>query len=264
MILSRRVALDGAQLDQVDERILIQAVEAGAGKDTVSATPLYGGSGSRVTNRHRESLDIAVKFTINEKSYHPEERADVLERVVAWAANGGWLTVNYKPGRKIRVIAAQLPGEGDARKRNQYTITFRAYGVPYWQSDPAKATVSGTDASGGIEIPGSAETLADVQVQNISGMTVESVVVGVGDSRFHFGSLGLGGNETLVIDHQDDGEMCLLRIRIKSAGGVYRSVMDKRIGYSSDDLRVKPGAATVLLRAQRSCRMTVSCPGRFA
>ena len=69
MILSKRVALDGVQLDSVDSRILIQRVETAAGKETIDAASLWGGSGSRVTGIHRDSLDVVVSFSINEKSY---------------------------------------------------------------------------------------------------------------------------------------------------------------------------------------------------
>ena len=109
MILRRRVALDGIELDSVDSRILIQGIEPAAGKDQITAVILWGGTGSRVTAEHRDSLDIVVRFTINEKSYRPAERGEVLEKVCAWAAAGGWMTVNYKPDRRIRVICAQMP-----------------------------------------------------------------------------------------------------------------------------------------------------------
>ena len=132
MQLMRRVALGGVQLDSVDPAIVIQGIETQAGKDSVTSVPRGASGGSRVTGQRRDYLEIAVKFTINEKSYHPEARATVLEKVCRWASPGGVLTVNYKPGRQARVMCAQLPGEGDAAKRGAYTVTFRAYGVPYW------------------------------------------------------------------------------------------------------------------------------------
>lgn len=264
MILSRRVALDGVQLDQVDSRIIIQGIEPAAGKDQLSSVSLGGGTGSRVTGEHRDSLDIAVRFTINEKSYKPQARAEVFEKAVKWASAGGWLTVNYKPERKIRVIAAQLPAEGDMRRRNEYTITFRAYGVPYWQqSEAGSLRLNGVSSwSGGFGVAGSRGTVMEITFTNTSGSTCNTFSIVCGASSMSFSDLGLGSGEALVIDHDDNGRRCLLRIRIRSTGGVYRSVMAKRSG--SDDLYVNPGLNTVIMSAQRSGQLMMSCYGRFA
>ena len=59
---------------------------------------------------------------------------------------------------------------------------------------------------------------------------------------------------------EDDG---LLRIRIRSAGGAYRSVMALRSISSADDFRVKPGTHGCSYSAQRACRMTVSWRARY-
>lgn len=259
MILRRRVALDGVQLDQVDSRILIQSIETAAGKETISAQSMYSGDGSRVTNEHRDSLDIVVKFTINEKSYNPEARATVLENVNRWACLGGWLTVNFKPGRKIRVIAAQLPGEGDAGARTPYAITFRAYGVPYWQQEsPALVRHTGVSScSGVLGVPGSAKTVCDVSFKNTSGGTVNTLNISVGGSSFQLTGLGLGNNGTLVIEHEDDGKRAYLRIRIGST-----SKLGCRAG--SDDLYVEPGSRSYSMSAGGSGTFTISCAGRYA
>lgn len=265
MILHRRVALDGVQLDQVDNRIIIQGIEPAAGKDQLTTISLAGGAGSRVTSEHRDSLDIAVRFTINEKSYRPQARAEVFEKVMKWAANGGWLTVNYKPDRRIRVIAAQLPAEGDLHKRSEFVITFRAYGVPYWQQAEASSLrlngVSSVSRSFGVD--GSRQTVMDITFKNTSGSTCNTLTITCGGSSLSFSDLGLAHNETLVIDHNDTGRQCLQRIRILNAAGTsYRSAMSKRSG--SDDLFVNPGVNNVVLSAQRSGTLLISCAGRFA
>ena len=64
MQLRHRVALDGRQLDEIDWRIMIQKIETADGKENISAVSLMGGSGSRVTSEHRDSLDVTVKFTL--------------------------------------------------------------------------------------------------------------------------------------------------------------------------------------------------------
>ena len=92
MILSHRVALNGVQLDSVDHRILVQGVDESAGKDQLSAVSVFGGVGQRVTNRHRDYLDVTVRFSLKIKKNDMQARSDVFERVNAWAAPGGWLS----------------------------------------------------------------------------------------------------------------------------------------------------------------------------
>lgn len=263
MILSKRVALDGVQLDSVDSRILIQRVETAAGKETIDAASLWGGSGSRVTGIHRDSLDVVVTFSINEKSYHPQERAEVLEKVNTWAAAGGWLTVNYKPGRKIRVIAAQLPGEGDMTQRNQYSITFRAYGVPYWQeANPQIIGLYGGSNEFNFYVNGNQRAVMEASFQNTSGGTINTLTISTGESSISFTGLGLADGETFELDHTDDGKRSVLRCRIGS-----RSVLDKRTAGSSDDLYMEPGFQTVSYSSSATgmsaATMQLKCAGRF-
>lgn len=265
MQLSRRVALDGVQLDSVDGRILIQSIETAAGREQISAVSLAGGAGSRVTGKHRDYVDIVVKFSINEKSYRPEARDEVLEKVNTWAAAGGWMTVNYKPDRKIRVIAEQLPGEGDIRNRgNSYAITFRAYGVPYWQEDTGTVVrIQNTQSvTRQVGLGGNQDAPAEFSFQNTSGSAVNTLSISCGGHSIAFSGLGLASGETLEIDHEDDGERCLQRIRIRSTGGTYRSAMDKRSG--SDEIMMKPGVNNVSISAGGTGTIIIRCAGRFA
>lgn len=259
MILKKRVALDGVQLDSIDNRILIQKIETAAGKETIDAASLWGGSGSRVTGIHRDSLDVVVTFSINEKSYRPQARAEVLEKVNTWAAAGGWLTVNYKPGRKIRVIAAQLPGEGDMTQRNQYSITLRAYGVPYWQAaNPESIGLMGASNETNLNVEGNQLTVIEASFENTSGGVINTLTISAGESSISFTGLGLANGETFQLDHTDDGKRSVLRCRIGS-----RSVLDKRTSGSSDDLYVEPGLQPVSYSAGGSGIMELSCAGRF-
>ena len=266
MKLTRRAALDGVQLDEIDSRILIQGIEPAAGKDQLNTVSLWGGVGSRVTGEHRDSLDIVVKYSLDMKRDQYAERGEVMERVTAWAKKGGWLTISQKPGRRIRVICAQLPAEGDALEwTNRYSLTFRACGVPYWQNtQPSHLRLAGV-SSGEWQfgVGGTAETVIDAAFTNTSGGTVDALRVACGGSAIALHDLALADGETLVIDHADDGRMCVLRIRILSAAGVYRSVLDKRTGESSDDLRAGPGMNSVALEAGGSGALELVCAGRY-
>ena len=266
MRLKRRVALGGVQMDSLDNRILIAGVEPGAGKEQISTVPLYGGVGSRVTGKHRDSLDVTVKFGVWRGSEEAEARAAVLEKVMAWAAGGGWLTLNSKPDRRLRVILAQAPGEGDLYTiGNQYTLTFRALGVPYWQAkEPEIVQVKNANSLDvAFGVAGSVETVLEASFKNTSGSTVNSFQVASGGQQLVFAGLGLANNETLHIDHLDNGERYTFRARIESTAGVYRSVLDKRTGSSDDEIQMTPGSRRVTASAGGVGTIRISCYARF-
>ena len=267
MQLRHRVALDGVQLDSVDSRIMIQRIETGDGKENISAVSLMGDSGSRVTNIHRDSIDITVKFCIRLKKRNMAEREEVLEKANAWAFAGGWLTTNYKTDRRIRVFRAQAAAAGDPWEWTKvYQIVFRACGVPYWQQEnPAIVMMQNVNSANmTLGVVGSEKSVLEAQFQNTSGSTVNTFSISTGESIMSFSSLGLANGETLVIDHSDNGKRCDLRLRIRSTGGVYRSAMNKRSTGSSDELTISPGTRTVSMSAGGAGKITVSCYGRFA
>lgn len=262
MILSRRIALNGVQLDEVDERILIQSINAGAGKENAGAVAI-GRGGSRFTGRKRESTDTTVEFSIPIDMDNMAARTEVFEKVAAWAAGGGWITTSEKPNRRIYGELAQFPAAGDMYEwTSRYTITFRSYGVPYWEeNDPVMAYTEDVQTGGGIlTVNGSAETQADVKLENKSGMEISTASITIGGKTMDFTSLGLMGDEALMIDHNHEG---VLRIRIRDAGGGVRSAMSKRSRESADDFFLKPGTHEYHFTAQRACRVTISVRGRF-
>ena len=263
MIMARRVALNGVWLDELDDRIVISGIEPGAGEESIQAVDAAAGYGQRITGRHRSTMDIIVKFRMLENGRSDTglaERSRLLEAVNVWAQAGGILTVNYKPNRRAAVVLAEAPGEDSLWDfSKEFVLVFRAYAVPYWEDETANtATFGGNTASGSrsISVEGSARTVCDVELENTSGMTINSCTVKVGGNTMSFSSLGLGGGETLVIDHQDG----LVRIRIRR-GGSYRSAMAARSG--ANDLLVAPGTISCTYSADRACRMTVSWRSRF-
>ena len=267
MKLTRRAALNGVQLDEIDSRILIQGIEPAAGKDQLTTVSLWGGVGSRVTGEHRDSLDIVVKFSLDIKRGNYTERSAVFEKIAAWAMGGGWLTVSQKPERKIRVVCAQLPAEGDPLEwTNRYSITFRAHGVPYWQQETAsQLRIAGENSfTRQFGVGGTRQTVMEATFKNTSGGTVNRFDLTCGGSHIYLRNLALANGETVYIDHEDDGKRCVLRIRIQSTGGTWRSAMDKRTADSSDDLYVNPGVNNVTLYAGGIGTLLLMCAGRFA
>ena len=264
MILNRRVALNGVWLDELDRRIVISEIDPADGKETIADTDTAAGYGARITMNRRRTLDVVIRFKMLEhgKSVSGlEERSRLLETINAWAAPGGVLEVNYKPNRRLNVTLVQAPGEGSLWDyTKEFSITFRAYEIPFWEALNAtsiqigKVGSSGTDS---ITIDGSAKPQCDVVLENRSGSNIDRCSIRIGNHTMSFTSLGLGGSEALVIDHNAG----LLRIRIRSSSGNYRSALSKRSG--ANDFMPNPGTNTCSFTADRACLMTVSWRARF-
>lgn len=267
MQLAHRVSLGGVQLDEIDERIIIKAVDGGAGKDTVTKANTGAVDGARITGKRRDSIEVQVKFSMNIRRDIMEERADVLERIIAWATRGGYLRIGYKPNRRLFIDEVTTPGEGDLWKRlSEYTITFRANAIPYWEEDDAvsAATETTQNGSGTITVNGSARTVADCELQNMSGANINIAEIAIGGKTMSFSALALAGDECLVIDHAITEGKNVIRIRIRDALGEYRSALGKRSAASADEFEVTPGSCAVSFSAQRACQLTVKVRGRFA
>ena len=265
MRLKHRVSLNGVHLDSLDNRILITGVDEAAGKESISAVSSAAGTGQRVTGMRRDTLDVTVKFALAIKPRDMTGRSELLEAINAWAAAGGDLKLNYRPNRLLKVICAQAPGAGDQFKwDNEFSITFRAYSIPYWQSDVIENTTAvGTSKSVQLAIPGSIQTVANAEVQNESGATITTVTVTAGSSSIALANLNLAGGQKLVIDHYWNAKNFYLRIR-KGSGSSLSSVMNLRTADSADDLYCGPGAVTCTVTAQRAVSCRFYARGRFA
>lgn len=256
MILSKRVALGGVQLDELHERIVVLGVDPGIPEESISTVSRMGGFGQRVTGDHFETLDVTVTYGIDVPKKQMELRRQIFEAVNAWARNCGWLTVNWMPNRRMYADKAVLPSSGDMWDwTKKYEIVFRAYNVPFWQDEIPNQAARSLISSGStaVIVGGNVQSVLDVEFRNRSGMQINNFSISAGGNTLVLSNLGLGGSETLAFSHGTDG---LLRI---TAGG--RSVMDRRTG--ADDLYVNPGTANVSISTERSGDLTVRNYGRY-
>lgn len=268
MQLSRRAALNEAQLDEVDERILISGIQESPGELTATATPILdgegGGMGSRVAGVQRSGKKIRVLFRLRVRKTEQAARAQLIDAVNTWAAGGGILTIGSRPEQRMRVRCSQEAEAGDMRDwTREYALTFEANESPYWENIAETSATGPNNRSGSFElqVPGNLPNVLDLNVRNVSGALINKMTVSAGGYSFKFTELGLAANEELIADHTSRR---IIRIRIRNAAGSYRSVLIRRTDESDDELRVKPGAVTVSYTADRAVSVTARCRGRFA
>ena len=116
MILSRRAALGGSQLDQVDSSVVIRGMDPGTTKKTVNTVSQMGGSGQRETGSHWETVEASVTYAIDIPKTNLADRREVFDSVNEWALAKGWLTMNWMDGgiydRLHGAVGAVLAGLG--------------------------------------------------------------------------------------------------------------------------------------------------------
>lgn len=259
MILSRRAALNGRYLDEVHERIVIREIRFGEISNTLSTTSRMGGSGQRITGDHDESMEVEVDFAILVPKDDLITRRRIWEDACSWALQGGWLTVNFLPERRLWVDKTLIRAAGDLRDwSTAYTITFRATSVPYWQDVlPVTVTKTGVSVTSfTIPVPGNKRTVAEAEFTNTSGSAVTTFAINAGGSAIALTGISLADGAALKITHENNG---ILRILAGST-----SVYDKRVAASADDLYMDPGVRTVILDAGGAGTLKVSVRGRYA
>lgn len=254
-------ALNGEELHSLDSAIVMQGVDEGAASWNISTGGRAGNVGQHVNRIEKRYRDVIVNFAIAEMR-DMIRRADILQRVCAWAAGGGDLTISYRDRQKLRVVCASLPAVKSLDQwAETYSITFRAYEVPFWVSmDATTATISaGTSGSASMRLKESAGGKLCFEASNGSGGTVDSVSVGANGKSIIFSGLGLGNGEVLVGDY--DGKD-IQRLRIRS-GGSYRSVLNKRTTGSDDDILLKCGANTISVSSGAALSWNLYTYGRW-
>ena len=238
------VWLDGLALHEIDPAIYITDIQEQPAQMNVQTVPRANGDGLFVARRNRDSISVLVKLAIRE--YDVALRKGIMQKIVTWARAGKYLSINDRPGQRLRVTVDTMPTITSALKWTQeLSIVFTAYALPYWENEePETLTTSGTAS---MVVPGDAErALVDVTIVP----TGNTVTVSAGNT-----SITLNGvSDVVEISHGDDGIL-----RIVSQG---ESILSKRTPESTDDLLAVPGQENAF--AASGCVATFRVRGVWA
>lgn len=271
MILSKRVKLGGVQLDELDESIVIRGADPGTPQQSAVTSERMGGAGSRLISTRYDSLKATVTFAIDIPKRRMSKRGEVIDLINAWAKPKTWLYFTHlNKGRRMYVERVVLPNREDLWDwTRDYTIEFWNYSVPFWETANGETAITNKSIPAGavgsttIEIDGTADSVAEITFENISGKVINNFYIKTGSSEMTLNGVNLASNETLMIDHRTDGTLRARAVVLNSAGSVTSSRSVYGLITGSDDLIVSPGRTTIQVSATRAGRLTVENNARW-
>lgn len=212
MVTRYRAWLDNQGLHDIDPNIVIMDIQESSPMMDVT-TAKRGGDGLHVLKRTRQYLTVAVRFCVYE--YDVERRKSAVQKVCAWAAKGGRLTINDRPEQYLQVVTEQLPAVNSAlRWQGEMSIIFTAYGVPYWQDEyPEQATGSGQSGSVVITPKGDKPEIPLECKITSTGGTLTRVKIAANGREIAFEGLQLGNGESISIAYEDGLQRLPVRYR---------------------------------------------------
>lgn len=229
--------LNGVDISDVDESIILLDVVAQPPVSEIKTTALYGADGQRVGRRNINSMSVEIKFEIHEKDI--ERRAYVMERVAKWAYGGGELTIRERPGRRLNVVCESFAALDALKWTSAMTIVFTAFEIPYWEDvNPETATVNG-DGEATIYAPGfAAAARISATVKNTGESTITAVELTAGETKIKWDGLEIPAGGVLEVGYDDKA---VFYAKVDS-----QSVLGKRTAESSDELRMEAGTRGTL------------------
>lgn len=257
MKLTRRAKVGNVYLDEVHPAIVITGMDPGTSTESYTTQDRMLGWGRRITSSRWQPLEATVSFAIDIPKKKLAARREVFDAAVAWAQGGTWLTFNSQPARRLSFDKVDMPAAGDLFDwTNEYTFTFHAETVPFWQNQAAVTVVKNSIRKGSItiDVGGTAPSVLDLTFENISGQTIANVIINVGNNpAAALTGVNMAASETLSFKHN--------RQDILSITSGSRNVYGLLTG--ADDLYTNPGKVTVAIDASRTGKLTVTNYARW-
>lgn len=252
MISRYEVSLNDLPMSEIDPNLLVLDVSYADPSYSIDSTQVGGRDGSVILNESKENASVTITFELH--IYSIAERQRVCQLVNAWAKDGGILRINDRPEQRLNCVCTKKATVSSAKSwTDPISITFAGYKTPYWEDEtPSAITLSGRTASGNLFIPGNGKE-SYISCSVVTRGTLTAIRLNAGSSFIELTGISIPNNGTLTIDYLDG----VLRIRQGNT-----SLLNKRTGASSDDLRASCGEnCTVSVVANASVAATFSARG---
>lgn len=264
------IYLNGKAVSEAVEKILINAVTVE--KPEIKSNFSELARGGRIKNsiwRSFMKITLEAQFRAVGK---PILRAECVDKLNAWAAGGGYLTLSNRPGKRVYVECTQTASEGTLHKSAEVaTVEFQTTYSPYWENiEPtvAEAVTSPFDpeAEETLHMACTEASLVSVSVE-IHDIPATTLTVSVGDT-----SIKLQGAEnvlengtTEILPFAEVGET----VHFTNESGVFtitkngESLISLRTVDSSDELIAQPGDNRVSASSNANVKCIFSSHGRW-
>lgn len=230
MISRYRVTLGGVQMDSLDSNLRILDVGYTAPDEQITASRVANLDGFSYNNKYTEKQSVTITFELH--IYGIAERNEACQKVNAWAAAGGNLTVNERSGQYLyNVRCEQYATIASARNwTDPLTVVFSTTAIPYWISSTAKTLTleSGTAEAGTLVMDGNIGNALVSATITASSNTVTSLQISAGSTSITLSGLSLAATKSLAIDYINGRYL-----RIRQNGS---NAMSKMTAGSSDVL----------------------------
>lgn len=255
------VALNGEELHSIDPAIILHGAQEDAPRWNIATAPHGDHSGMFVTGFEKQYREITVKFAICERR-DLDRRMQILMAVNQWAANGGNLSLSYRPGQILRVVCRQLPAIGNITAwTDDYQIVFAAYSIPFWESTArtAATVAAGTSGNAILKLTSTAESKLCVEAVNASGGTLTGLTVTGNGGHIELSGANIASGETVRIFY-DQNDIQVIRAE---SGGTARSLLAYRTPESADYIPLGYGQNVIFVSSAAAASWTLYTYGRW-
>lgn len=254
------IALNGVELHSISNAIVIQGISEQSPNWNIATGAKAEAIGQFVNRFEKRYREVSVRFALAIKRDMPL-RVAIIQQVNAWAAKGGVLSVDYRDGQRLRVICAALPTINTDKWAEDYTITFRAYRVPFWESvEKTQVTISA--ATSGTTTMNLRETAGGklcAIATNGSGSALTSLGVFANGKRIALTDMSVASGSSVVIDYDEND---IQRIR-KVTGSSSTSILEYRTTDSDDYVPLEFGSNTIIVSSGVAVSWTLYTYGRW-
>ena len=258
-------SVNGVSLTGLDSSIFVEDIseEISVMADT-SRRPV---SGLRVLGIGRDTL--TVKITVYIKSGriagprpdpYTEERYTVLQKILAWAADG-YLTVSYRNNQRLYAYCTKPPSFSILTPQTRIELAFTAYDDAVWEStlyteETGTAVIDDevADLTVSLTPTGTENPYLEAEIVCPSGTTYVKITVG---GQFILLSSLVIESETTITIGRDEHH------RITISDGTH-SLLGYRSAESADDLILTAGAANAIsFESDAACSVTFKTRGLY-
>ncbi len=250
MISRYAVWLNDVSLAGIDPDIYIVDVGYTAVSRQYTTSRLAANDGAFAGNEYVQNNRISVSFMV--RKYDTAERQRVIQSIIDWCADGGWVKTSDRIGQRIYCKTTRFPSAASVMGwTDVLVLEFTAYDYPFWTEETA-STVVELNSGDSTQVYYPCGIRSDVEAVVTAQAAISAMSITVGDTTFAFANLGVSSGSTINIRYTDDHHI----LEVKS-GNV--SLLDKRTAASDDRLIAEHGINNVSFTASGSatCKLLI-------